>query len=125
MEINEAKEKLMEFLGFDKDMPIMGVFNPMSFNAIWIQKGRISKSLKKSDYITIYEFKLKKADQLVNSISKRFSEIEQLHHVSNNLCRILKDGVKIGEITSTFPYHKKSYISLKSGMKKCEHTFKV
>lgn len=48
MEVHEAKEKLMEFLGFDKDMPIMGVFNPISFNAIRIQKGRISKSLKKT-----------------------------------------------------------------------------
>jgi hypothetical protein len=64
-----------------KDLELVPQLEDVFYISLQIVKGGISKVMVKSECVTFYEFKVLRDGLEIKSISKRYSEIEELHRV--------------------------------------------
>jgi len=74
------------------------------YEGVRIIKGSIQKTLIGGDYVTQYIFKIIKNQNEVKEIVKRFSEIEDLHHVPWSVYRNYNAGCGTSKLL-TKPLH--------------------
>lgn len=79
-------------MGYERNHKAIPKFPADFYLNLKIMKGRISKALIRNEYVTLYEFKLRRNDVEVGTIMKRFREIDALHHVRPAIFRIWRGG---------------------------------